>query len=91
MRPAVHRLDPTPGHLGANDLIQTFVPPAVSATTDGVGNVPVSMAEDIPATILSILAIVIPVAVAALIVLLTGFVIWFLHRRARRPAEARGG
>ncbi len=75
----------------ANDLVQTFVHPAVSVTTGGVGNVPVSIAEDILATILSILAIVIPVAVATLIVLLTAFVIWLLWRRAQRSAEARGG
>ena len=49
---------------------------------------PVSIAEDLLATILSI---VIPVAVAALIVLLTAFVIWLLWRRARRSAEMQGG
>lgn len=67
------------------------VRPAVSVTAGGVADVPVSVAEDILATILSILAIVFQLAVAALIVLLTAFVIWLLCRRARRSAEPRGG
>jgi hypothetical protein len=67
------------------------VRPAVSATTAGVGNVPVSIAEDVVATILSILSIVVPVVVAALIVLLTAFVIWLLWRRANREARAQRG
>jgi len=71
--------------LGATDLIQTFVRPAA-----GAGNLPVSIAEDILARILSILAIVIPVAVAALIVLLTAFVVSLLWRRANRSSQAQG-
>lgn len=62
--------------------------PAVSVTTAGTGNVPVSIAEDIVATILSILAIVVPVVVAALIILLTSFVVWVLYRRAVRSTQS---
>lgn len=62
--------------------------PAVSVTTAGTGNVPVSIAEDIVATILSILAIVVPVVVAALIILLTSFVVWVLYRRAVRSTRS---
>lgn len=64
--------------------------PAVSLTTGGAGNVPASIAEDLVATLLSILAIVVPIAVAALIILLTAFVIWWLWRRSRRQANASG-
>lgn len=56
--------------------------PAVTAATGGAGNVPVSMAEDILATALSILSVVIPVIIAALIIVLTAFVVWWLWRRA---------
>src|SRR5512138_1912705 len=35
--------------------------PTVTATTGGVGNVPVSIAEDVVSTVLSILAIVLPI------------------------------
>jgi hypothetical protein len=62
------------------------VRPAVTATTGGAGNVPVSIMEDILATVLSILAVVIPVLIAALIVLITSWIIWRLWRRARREA-----
>ena len=64
------------------------VRPMVSVSTGGAGNIPASIAEDVVATALSILAVVIPVAVAALIILLTAFVIWLLWRRARRLAAA---
>jgi len=64
------------------------VRPAVSATTAGVGNVPVRIAEDVVATILSILAIVVPVVVAALIIAITSFVVWLLYRRARRLPQS---
>lgn len=60
------------------------VRPVVTATTGGTGNVPVSIAEDVLATVLSILAVVIPVLVAAVIILVTSYIIWFLWRRARR-------
>jgi hypothetical protein len=62
--------------------------PAVTATTGGVGNVPVSIAEDVVATGLSILAVLIPVVVAALIVLFTSWLIWLLWRRANRLRDA---
>ena len=62
--------------------------PVVTATTGGVGNIPVSVAEDVVATILSILAIIIPVVVAALIVLITAWIIWFFWRRANRMNNA---
>lgn len=58
------------------------VRPAVTATTGGVGNVPVSVAEDVIATILSILAVLIPVFIAALVIIVTAFVVWWLWRRA---------
>jgi hypothetical protein len=64
--------------------------PAVTATTGGAGNVPVSVAEDVLATILSILAVVVPVIIAALIIVITAFIVWWLWRRANREALARG-
>lgn len=71
---------------GVHLVRSATVRPAVSVTTRGVASVPVSIAEDILATILSILAIAIPVAVTAVIVRLTAFVIWLLWCRARRSA-----
>ncbi len=64
--------------------------PAVTATTGGAGNVPVSIAEDILATVLSILSIVVPIIIGALIILLTAFVVWWLWRRANAIRATEG-
>lgn len=60
------------------------VRPAVTVSTGGVGNVPVSIAEDIFATGLSILAIVIPILIAFIFILLTALVVWLFWRRNKR-------
>lgn len=60
------------------------VRPMVTATTGGAGNIPVSIAEDIVSTVLSILAIVLPILVGTLMVVLAAFLIWWLYRRANR-------
>lgn len=67
---------------GVHTVKTTAIRPAVTVTTGGAGNVPVSVTEDIVATILSILAVVVPVLVAVLIILGTAFIIWWLWRRA---------
>jgi hypothetical protein len=64
------------------------VRPAVTATTGGAGNVPVSVAEDVVATVLSIVSVVLPVLVAALIIILTSFFVWWLWRRSNRERLA---
>lgn len=61
--------------------------PAVTATTAGAGNVPVSILEDVISTLLSILSVVIPVVIACVLVLLTAGVIWWMERRARASAR----
>jgi len=58
--------------------------PAVTATTGGAGNIPVSIAEDIVSTVLSILAIVLPVLIGTLLIVLAAFIIYWLYRRANR-------
>jgi hypothetical protein len=63
------------------------VRPAVTATTGGAGNVPVSIAEDIIATVLSILSIVLPILVAVFLVLFAILIIWWLRRRAIRKKQ----
>jgi len=60
------------------------VRPAVTATTGGAANVPVSIAEDLISTLLSILSVVIPLLVAMIVILFTSWVIWTLWRRANR-------
>jgi precorrin-3B methylase len=62
--------------------------PAVTATTGGAANVPVSIAEDVVATALSILAVVIPVLVGVFLVLFTALIVWWLWRRASRRRQS---
>ena len=58
--------------------------PAVTATTGGVGNVPVSIAEDVVSTVLSILAIVMPILVGTLLIVLAAFIVYWLYKRSNR-------
>jgi hypothetical protein len=58
--------------------------PAVTATTGGAGNVPVSIAEDVISTVLSIVAIVLPILIGTLLVVLASFIIYWLYKRANR-------
>jgi len=58
--------------------------PAVTATTGGAGNVPVSIAEDIVSTVLSILAIILPILIGTLLIVIAAFIIYWLYRRVIR-------
>ena len=58
--------------------------PAVTATTGGAGNVPVSILEDILSTITSILAILIPVLIGLLILLLLILITYWMWKRSHR-------
>jgi hypothetical protein len=62
--------------------------PAVTATTGGAANIPVSIAEDVVATVLSILSILIPTLVAVFLILFLVMVIWWVWRRANRRHQA---
>ncbi|MFH2103569.1 MAG: DUF4126 domain-containing protein [Chloroflexota bacterium] len=62
--------------------------PAVTATTGGIANIPVSIAEDFVATLLSILAIVIPILVVVFLILFVALIIWWFWRRAQRKPRA---
>ncbi|HEX5944281.1 MAG TPA: DUF4126 domain-containing protein, partial [Anaerolineales bacterium] len=60
------------------------VRPMVTATTGGAGNIPVSIAEDVVSTVLSFLAIVVPVLVGTLLIVFAAFLIYWLYRRSNR-------
>lgn len=63
------------------------VRPIVTATTGGAGNVPVSIAEDVVSTVVSFLAIVVPVLIGTLLIVLLAFLIYWLYRRANRQTS----
>lgn len=73
---------------GVHAVKAAAVRPAVTATTAGAANVPVSILEDVISTILSILAIVLPVLVGILLVLLSVLIFYWLWRRAKPYAKA---
>lgn len=60
------------------------VRPMVTATTGGAGNIPVSIAEDVVSTVLSILAIIMPFLVGTLMIVLAAFLIYWIYRRSNR-------
>ena len=64
------------------------VRPAVTATTGGAGNVPVSIAEDVLSTILSIIAAVTPVLIAVILVLGVALIVWWIWRRINRESAS---
>jgi Domain of unknown function (DUF4126) len=62
------------------------VRPMITATTGGVGNVPVSMAEDFIASVVSLLSIVVPIFLGMVV---TGLAAWLIWRRRRRSQNVR--
>jgi uncharacterized membrane protein len=59
------------------------VRPVVTATTAGVGNVPVSILEDLVSTVVSLLSVIVPIVVACLVVPLIGWLTWIVIRNRR--------
>jgi Domain of unknown function (DUF4126) len=70
---------------GVHVVKAAVVRPVLTATTGGAGNVPVSLAEDATATIMSFVAILLPIAIAVIMALLILFLIWWWARRTSKP------
>jgi hypothetical protein len=64
------------------------VRPLVTATTGGAGNVPVSVAEDVASTAVSITSILLPAAIAVLAAILLLALLWWWARPKSRAASA---
>ena len=64
--------------------------PAVTATTGGAGNIPVSIAEDIVATVMSFLAIVVPVLVGTFLIIIAAFIFYWVYRRSNKRKMTSG-
>ena len=63
------------------------VRPAVTATTGGAANIPVSILEDVLSTVLSLLSVVLPILMGIVLVLLAIWIIWWLTTRESRKAR----
>ncbi len=57
------------------------VRPAVTATTGGAGNVPVSVAEDVISTAASLIAVFVPLLIGLVMLLIAFVIVWWLIRR----------
>jgi hypothetical protein len=53
-----------------------------------LGNIPVSIAEDVTAVVVSILAIVIPVLLVMILIVVTAYIIWHVWRRVNRESQS---
>ena len=63
--------------------------PVVTATTAGIGNPVVSMLEDVVATIVSILSVLIPILMAAILIVALTTLAWlWWRRRSQRQARS---
>jgi len=62
--------------------------PAVTATTGGTANVPVSLAEDGVATVVSVISVIVPVLTGVIVVVLIALLIWWIWRRIVRKKSS---
>jgi hypothetical protein len=67
---------------GVHVVKSAAVRPAVTATTGGAGNIPVSILEDLLSTTVSILSVVIPVVIAVIAILVTSWIVFRMWRRS---------
>lgn len=67
---------------GVHAAKSLVVRPVVTATTAGAGDVPVSILEDIIATVVSVLSVVIPILVAIILLILIIWLIWWISNRS---------
>ena len=67
---------------GVHATKSLLVRPVVTATTAGAGDVPVSILEDIIATVVSVLSVVIPILVAIILLILIIWLIWWITNRS---------
>jgi hypothetical protein len=66
---------------GVHAVKTAMIRPAVTATTGGAGNVPVSMLEDVVSTIVSVLSILVPILVVIFLIIL---IAWIISRPQKR-------
>lgn len=62
------------------------VRPAVTAATAGAGNIPVSIVEDIAATGVSILSLILPIIMGVMLIIFFVLLVWWLSRRKQLTA-----
>jgi heme/copper-type cytochrome/quinol oxidase subunit 2 len=71
---------------GVHAVKSLAIRPLVTATTAGIGDVPVSIAEDIISTAISILSIIVPVLVFIIVLVV---IAWIVHKYWLRENQRR--
>jgi hypothetical protein len=71
---------------GVHIVKSAAVRPAVTAVSGGMANVPVSIAEDIVSTVVSLMAIIVPVLIGTLLIIALALLLWWWWRRSERQA-----
>ena len=66
---------------GVHTVKSAVIRPAVTATTGGVGNTPVSLLEDITATVVSFISILIPILIVFIVILFVVLIVMWRQRR----------
>lgn len=69
---------------GVHAAKSAAVRPAVTATTGGAGNVPVSVAEDVVAAVVSFIAVVVPVILTVAVIICGILIVYLFIRRSNR-------
>src|SRR5512143_2293780 len=64
------------------------VRPAITAVSGGAANVPVSVAEDVVSTVVSLMAVVLPILLGTLIILGLALLFWWWWRRSEKSQIA---
>ena len=68
---------------GVHAVKSAMIRPAVTATTAGAGNVPISMLEDVVSTIVSVLSVLVPILVVVFLII---FIAWIISNRQKRKS-----
>jgi hypothetical protein len=71
-------------HLAKSAVVRPFV----TATTAGVGNTPVSIAEDVTSTAVSVTAVIMPILILVLGGILLLVLVWWITRPSSSPGRA---
>lgn len=70
---------------GVNAVKSFAIRPAVTATTGGAGNVPVSILEDVLSTVVSVLSVVVPILMVVLLIILIAW--WISRKESKRQTR----
>ena len=75
---------------GVNAVKSFVIRPAVTATTGGAANTPVSVLEDVTSTVVSALSVVLPIVVVVILFILAVIIIWWLISRSKKHKAVAG-